>query len=85
MCCSRCLIDTAAAHTLVPEGRIIERLRTTRPRVVDVVDSKMSERFRGAYPAVAALLSSHYELEATVGEYRVLRWKAPVARAKTGG
>jgi hypothetical protein len=79
------LIDAAAGHSLVPEGRIIERLRTMRPRVVDVADSEMSERFRAAYPAVAELLRRSYELEATVGDYRVWRSKEPAAAAGRGG
>lgn len=69
------LIDTADAQRLLPEQRLIDRLRATHARVVDADNNPMAERFNRVYPGVRELLVAQYDVETTAGGYRILRWR----------
>jgi hypothetical protein len=66
------LIGAEDARTLVPEGPFMDRLRATRPIIVDAANNRMATRFREVFPNVAKFVDESYRLERTIGRYRVL-------------
>jgi hypothetical protein len=66
------LIGDEDARALVPEGPFIERLKATKPTIVDAADHRMAKRFRDVFPNVARFIDENYRLEKAIGTYRVL-------------
>ena len=67
-------MDAAAVRALVPEERLIDHLRMTKPLIIDSVDGRLAGLFHGAFPGVTAFINAHYGVVHTAGAYRVLRW-----------
>jgi hypothetical protein len=62
------------ARALLPEQRLIERLESAKPLIVDYTGNPMSQRFRNAFPRTATYVEIRYRLQQAVGQYRVLAW-----------
>jgi hypothetical protein len=68
------LISAEEAQALVDERRVIDRLETVRPLIVDHAVSPAGGRFRQAFPRVGAYLAQRYREVDRVGDYILWRW-----------
>jgi hypothetical protein len=66
------LIHPENARVLVPEERIIERLRRDRPLVIDRKNNPAAERFRKTFPQAAAFIAASCPRAGGSGGYDLL-------------
>ena len=76
------LIPDERARERVDEALVIERLRQTRPLLIDQPGSSFTENLRTAFPQVARFLDANYKTVARPGVYRVSRYRPTTVDAQ---
>ena len=73
------LLPDESARKRVDQALVIERLRQTKPLLIDQPGSSFTENLRTAFPQVARFLDANYQTVAKPGVYRVSRYRPGAA------